>query len=73
MNLPDYFHFLPPPPSKYTTLELNQSVLRLMVACGLSRPALRDRAAECRERGAEFILPLEPVLKGLRKQEEKEK
>jgi len=47
--------------------------VRFMVECGLSRPALKDRAVECRERGAEFVLPLDPVLKGMRKLEERAK
>jgi hypothetical protein len=44
---------------------------RLLVWCGLSKPLLKDRALEARERGHPFSLNLEPVLRRMRKEEER--
>jgi hypothetical protein len=44
---------------------------RLLVWCGLSKPLLKDRALEARERGHPFSLNLEPVIRRMRKEEER--
>jgi len=47
--------------------------IRFLVDCGLSKPALKDRAVESRERGTEFLLPLNSVLDRMHKPEERDR
>ena len=39
----------------------------------MSKPALKDRAVESRERGTEFLLPLNSVLDRMHKPEERDR
>ena len=44
---------------------------RLLVWCGMSKPLLKDRALEARDRGLPLTLSLHPVLARMRKEDEK--
>ena len=48
-------------------------LFRFLVDCGLSKPALKDRAVESRERGTEFLLPLNSILDRMHKPEERDR